>query len=97
MKGFGEDKKGVIDFLVGKLVSRKFLVWIVSSLFLLTGAIGEQSWLLTSLIWLGFESVGDLLTRYFSSKGDMIVQTHEYLDSPDTPPVITNQDDQVGI
>lgn len=97
MKGFSEDTKGVIDFVVGKLISRKFLVWIVSSVFLLAGGIGEQTWLLISLIWLGFQSVEDLLIRYFSSKGDMIVQTRGEIDDPNTPPVITNENDEVGV
>jgi hypothetical protein len=97
VKGFLEDRKGIIDSIAGKLISRKFLVWITATFLLLAGVLLSSEWTLVSLIYLGYEGVGDLFARYFGSKSDMMVATREHLDDPETPPVITNKDDEVGI
>jgi hypothetical protein len=51
----------VIDRILAKAISRKLLVWLVSTVFLALGFIAAGDWLVLSAIYVGVQGAADLL------------------------------------
>jgi hypothetical protein len=52
-------KGAVLDKFLQKLISRKLLVWIVSSIAVLLGAIDGDQWVEISMVYIGSEAAID--------------------------------------
>ncbi len=59
--------RGVLDIITEKAVSRKLLVWVVSSTFLCLGKITAEEWTAISLGYVGIEGFADLAVKWRSS------------------------------
>ena len=55
---------GLIDVVSEKILSRKLLVWIVSTVFLGFGKITPDEWMAISLGYIGVQGVTDLATKW---------------------------------
>ncbi len=56
-------KKGILDTIVNKLISRKLLVFIVSVVALFTGNITGDNWIVESTAYIGTEAIIDAVVR----------------------------------
>ena len=56
--------KAVIDKAVAKIVSRKFTVFILSTLFLYFDKLSGDQWVAVSLGYIGIQGVADIATRW---------------------------------
>ena len=56
--------KAVIDKAVAKVVSRKFTVFILSTLFLYFDKLSGDQWVAVSLGYIGFQGVADIATQW---------------------------------
>ena len=56
--------KAVIDKAVAKVVSRKFTVFILSTLFLYFDKLSGDQWVAVSLGYIGIQGVADIATRW---------------------------------
>lgn len=56
--------RGILDILTEKLISRKLLVWIVSSAFLALGKITPDEWAGISLGYIGMEGIADIAAKW---------------------------------
>ena len=56
--------RAVIDKAVAKVVSRKFTVFILSTLFLYFDKLSGDQWVAVSLGYIGFQGVADIATRW---------------------------------
>ena len=59
---------GLVDVLSEKVLSRKLLVWIVSTVFLGFGKITPDEWMGISLGYIGVQGVTDLATKWKTGK-----------------------------
>lgn len=55
---------GFIDVLSERMLSRKLLVWIVSTVFLGLGKISPDEWMAISLGYIGVQGVADLAAKW---------------------------------
>jgi hypothetical protein len=55
---------GVIDLVSEKIVSRKLLVWIVSTVLLVTAKITPDEWTAISLGYVGIEGFADMAAKW---------------------------------
>ena len=55
-----------VDRLLGKLVSRKLMVWITATSFMFLDAVPLESsdWVAISLAYIGIEGLADIATRW---------------------------------
>jgi hypothetical protein len=58
---------GVIDLITEKIMSRKLLVWVVSTALLATGKITPEQWTSISIGYVGIEGFADMIVKYKSS------------------------------
>ena len=58
------DGRGFLDVVSEKAVSRKLLVWIVSTTMLALGKITSEDWISISLGYIGIQGVADLATKW---------------------------------
>ena len=58
------DGRGILDVMSEKAVSRKLLVWIVSTTLLAFGKITSEDWISISLGYIGIQGVADLATKW---------------------------------
>lgn len=58
---------GLVDVLSEKVLSRKLMVWIVSTIFLGFGKITPDEWMGISLGYIGVQGVADLASKWKSS------------------------------
>lgn len=63
-------KYGLLDVLTGKLVSRKFLAWIVACVFLCLSFITASEWVLLTSIWIGAQGAIDFFKIWKSGEDD---------------------------
>ena len=56
--------RAVIDKAVAKVVSRKFTVFILSTLFLYFDKLSGDQWVAVSLGYIGIQGVADIATRW---------------------------------
>lgn len=62
--------RGALDIITEKAISRKFLVWVVSSALLLFGKIGPDEWVAITLGYVGIEGFADLAVKWKGVKKD---------------------------
>ena len=55
-----DNSVGYLDKGLSKFTSRKLLVWLVSTGFLIKGIIPPSDWILISLLWIGVQGALDL-------------------------------------
>jgi hypothetical protein len=60
----------VLDKWVAKLISRKLLVWSVSTGFLAFGLINSDQWVAIALAYVGVQGFADIAIRWKAAKGD---------------------------
>lgn len=58
------DKKGVLDVLTEKAVSRKLLVWIAATAFLGFEKLTPDEWVAVSLAYIGIEGIADIAAKW---------------------------------
>lgn len=61
-------KQQVLDKLVGKMVSRKLLVWIVATAGVPFGFITGEDWVQISMIYIGTQAVANFALEYARAK-----------------------------
>jgi multimeric flavodoxin WrbA len=59
-----EQVKAFLDRLTGKLVSRKFLAWIVATVLATHGMLTSEDWVAVTTMYIGSEALVDLATRW---------------------------------
>lgn len=62
--------RGIFDIVTEKAISRKLLVWIVSSVFLCLGKITPDEWTAISIGYVGMEGFADLAVKWKGAKKD---------------------------
>lgn len=67
MKEVNNDR-GVLDIITEKAVSRKLLVWVVSTVLLGFGKISPDEWAAISLGYVGVEGFADIATKWRGAK-----------------------------
>jgi len=60
--------RGVLDIITEKAISRKFLVWVVSSALLFFGKIDPDSWVAITLGYVGIEGFADIAVKWKGTK-----------------------------
>ena len=55
-----KDQKGKVDAFLRKIMSRKLLVWTVSTIALFTGFIDADVWSMISIGYIGSQGVADI-------------------------------------
>lgn len=63
-----EKRTAFLDKYVGKMVSRKFLVWLTATIALFFGIVPPQEWLQVCLIYIGSEAIIDMVSSYVRSR-----------------------------
>jgi len=56
--------KPVLDNLLGKVISRKFTVFSLSTIFLYLGSITGDQWVAISLGYIGIQGIADIATQW---------------------------------
>lgn len=64
------DKPGKLDIAVNKMISRKFLVFLMASIFLIFTAIKSEEWVTLACIYIGMEAVQNLALILKSKLGN---------------------------
>ena len=59
--------KRVADLYLEKFISRKLLVWIISTIFLLTGIITSDQWVAIALGYVGIQGFADMAAKWKSA------------------------------
>ena len=73
-------KQQVLDKLVGKMVSRKLLVWLVATAGVPFGFITGDAWVQISIVYIGTQAVANFAVDYAKAKsGQSSVQNSEGL------------------
>ena len=55
--------QGFIDTWLGKLTSRKLMVWGVATYLAMSGQLASEDWVIISAIYIGGQTVGDTVAR----------------------------------
>lgn len=63
-----EDKQGKIDLLLQKLMSRKMLVFIISTLFVLFQNMPFDAWMTIAAVFIGVEGVQNIILPFVLRK-----------------------------
>ena len=56
--------KPIFDRLMGKIISRKFTVFSLATLFLYLGSITGEQWVAISLGYIGIQGIADIATQW---------------------------------
>jgi hypothetical protein len=59
-----EERRGILDIVSTKLVSRKLLVWITSTTLLCFAKITPEEWTAVTLGYVGAEGFADIVIKY---------------------------------
>lgn len=78
-----KDKRGLIDKLTEKAISRKFLVFIVATAGLFSAVLDAENWTTVALVFIAGEAVIDSIGLF---KRGASTQTTERVDGPDKYP-----------
>lgn len=62
-----ENDRGFLDIITEKAISRKLLVWVASSFFLIFGKIQPDEWVAISLGYIGIEGIADIASKWKSA------------------------------
>ena len=60
--------KPVFDRLMGKIISRKFTVFSLATMFLYLGSITGEQWVAISLGYIGMQGIADIATQWKHGK-----------------------------
>ena len=55
---------GIIDRLMGRLISRKLVVWAAATLALCNGMLTSSDWVAVSLVYIGSQAAVDLASKW---------------------------------
>ena len=58
------DKLGLVDNWLGRLTSRKLMVWISATALMGMGALESADWVILSALYIGGQSVVDAVARF---------------------------------
>jgi len=73
-------KQQVLDKLVGKMVSRKLLVWLVATAGVPFGFITGEDWVQISMVYIGTQAVANFAIDYARAKsGPSAIQNPDSL------------------
>ena len=61
-------KQQVLDKLVGKIVSRKLLVWLVATVGVPLHLITGEAWVQISMVYIGTQAAMDFVLQYTKAK-----------------------------
>ena len=56
--------KAIVDKTVAKVISRKFTVFLLSTLFLYLDRLNGEQWVAVSLVYIGLQGVADIATQW---------------------------------
>ena len=63
------DKKGWSDRILGRVISRKLMVWVTATCLMLFGdSLASEDWVAISLAYIGLEGLADIATRWRHGK-----------------------------
>jgi hypothetical protein len=62
------DPRGAIDRVLGKVVSRKLLVWATATYALFSGLVPSEDWIQICLLYIGSQAAVDMLSSYVKAK-----------------------------
>jgi|TARA_R100001129_G_C5320095_1_gene247421 hypothetical protein len=63
-----EHTKEILDKIVGRLVSRKLLVWGTATALAIVGSVTSEDWVAVSLVYIGSQAAVDLATVWRHGK-----------------------------
>jgi hypothetical protein len=64
-----EKVKPIVDGIVGRLLSRKLMVWMTATYFMLVGeALTSSDWVAISLAYIGMQGVADIAATWKHGK-----------------------------
>ena len=63
-----EQVKHALDKLLGKLFSRKLMVWMTATGLALTGSLSSENWVAVALVYIGSEAAVDLASVWRRGK-----------------------------
>jgi len=63
-----EDNQGFLDKILTKITSRKFLVFLLATTFLIIDKIQSQDWLWISAIYIGTSAAANTMYRFITAK-----------------------------
>jgi len=58
------NKRGVVDIITEKAISRKLLVWVVSTVMLALNKLTPDEWTAISLGYVGIEGIADIAIKW---------------------------------
>ena len=58
-----EEQQSNLDKVIDKVISRKLVVWIVSTGLLITHVLQPSEWLIVSGVYIGSQSVVDMIAK----------------------------------
>lgn len=61
-------KQELIDKGLGKIVSRKLLVWVIATLGVPLGFIDGEQWVQVSMVYIGTQAAKDFIVEYVRAK-----------------------------
>ena len=62
-----EQRRGLVDIVSEKFVSRKLLVWITGTVLLCVGKVTPEEWTAVTLGYVGIEGFADMVVKYKSA------------------------------
>lgn len=65
-----QNDRGLLDIITEKMISRKFLVWSISTVFLAIGKLGPDNWVAITLGYVGIEGFADIAVKWRAAKND---------------------------
>jgi len=63
-----QDPKGALDKMMGKVVSRKLLVWGTATVALFMGTVPSADWIEICLLYIGSQAAVDMVSTYVRAK-----------------------------
>lgn len=61
-------KQELIDKSLGKIVSRKLLVWVIATLGVPLGFLDGEQWVQVSMVYIGTQAAKDFIVEYVRAK-----------------------------
>jgi hypothetical protein len=58
-----EEQQSNLDKILDKVISRKLVVWIASTILLVTHTIQPSDWIIVSGVYIGSQSVVDIIAK----------------------------------
>lgn len=60
--------KALGDQALEKVISKKLLVWVLSTIMLFMSIINNDQWFMITMLWLGGVSIIDITTKFMEAK-----------------------------